>query len=115
MQFLLMINGDESARANMSKDELGKVFEQYMAYTKMLKDGGHFVAGDALQPEATGARVRVRGGKRTVVDGPFAETKEVLGGYYLVNCETKEQAIELAAKCPGAAHGTMEVRPVVQY
>jgi hypothetical protein len=80
-----------------------------------MKKAGVFVAGDALQPTATATTVRVRSGQRVVTDGPFAETKEQLGGYYLINVKSLDQAIEWADKCPGSKSGTMEIRPVMVF
>ena len=85
----------------------------YGDFTQEVKDGGQMVSGDALQPVATATTVSVRGGKVQTVDGPFAETKEQLGGYYLLDCKDLDEAIALAAKIPSAAFGRIEVRPVM--
>jgi hypothetical protein len=84
-------------------------------YTQWLKDSGAYVAGDALAPTSSATTVRVRDGKTLTTDGPFAETKEQLGGYYLVEVENLDDAIAAAARCPGASGGTMEVRPIVVF
>jgi hypothetical protein len=85
----------------------------YMAYSQMLAESGKMVAGDPLEDITTATTVRVRDGKRLVTDGPYAETKEYLGGYYIIDCATLDEALDLAAKCPGAIYGQVEVRPVV--
>jgi len=89
------------------------VFGAYMAYTQALKDAGAFVAGDPLQPSTTATTVRLRNDTRQVLDGPYADTKEQLGGYYLVEVKDLDEAVAWAARCPGATHGVMEVRPVM--
>ena len=83
----------------------------YRAYTEAMKQAGAFVAGDALQPSDTATVVRVRDGRTQVLDGPYAEAKEQLAGYYLIEAKDLDAALEWAARCPGAAWGTMEVRP----
>ena len=89
--------------------------QEYFSYTEELRRAGAYVAGDALQPTDTARSVRVRDGERTVTDGPFAETREVLGGYYLVDVESEEEALEWAAKIPSARFGTIEVRRIVVF
>jgi hypothetical protein len=113
MQYMLLIYGDESKWAELSPDQLSAEMGAYFAYTQELAKAGVLVAGDELQPVATAKTVSLETGKQKVVDGPFAETKETLGGYYLVKAETVEEALAWAAKCPGAKYGRIEVRPVV--
>jgi hypothetical protein len=113
MQYILLIYGEESLWANMSPEKLSEEMGAYMAYTQDLAKAGVLVAGDELQPVATAKTISVSGGKQKVVDGPFAETKETLGGYYLIKAESVEDALAWAAKCPGAKYGRIEVRPVV--
>jgi hypothetical protein len=113
MQYMLFIYGDEKAREAMSEEERNRVFQEYGAYTQELRDKGVMVAGDALQPTSSATTVRVRDGEQLTTDGPFAETKEQLGGYYLIDVETLDEAIEWAAKIPGARQGTIEVRPLM--
>jgi hypothetical protein len=113
MQYMLLIYGEESAWANLTPDQLSQEMGAYFAYTEELQKAGVAVAGHELQPVATAKTVSVGGGKQKVVDGPFAETKETLGGYYLIECETQDDALAWAAKCPGARYGRIEVRPVV--
>lgn len=113
MQYMLLIYGEESMWASLSPDQISTEMGAYMAYTQDLAKAGVLVAGDELQPVATAKTVSLLGGKQKVVDGPFAETKEALGGYYLIKAETIEEALAWAAKCPGAKYGRVEVRPVV--
>ena len=119
MQYLMLIYSNEKAEAaEMAKlDEAARneVFGQWMKYTEDLKQAGVFVAGDALQPTSTATSVRSRGGERIVTDGPFAETKEQLGGYYLIDVKNLDDALAWAGKCPGAAYGTIEVRPIMVF
>ena len=112
MQYMLLIYGDEQALATATPDQLGKQFERYNQYSQWLKDQGLFVGGDPLTSTEQATTVRVRGGKTTTTDGPFAETKEQLGGYYIVEAENLDRAIEAAGRCPGAEDGSMEVRPI---
>jgi hypothetical protein len=88
---------------------------EYDAYTKMLRDRGAFVAGDALWPTSSATTVRIRDGRTVMTDGPFAETKEALGGYYQVEAKDLDEALEIAAACPGARWGSVEVRPIVDF
>ena len=113
MQYILLIYGEESKWAELSPDQLSAEMGAYFAYTQDLAKAGVLVAGDELQPVATAKTVSLETGKQKVVDGPFAETKETLGGYYLIKAETIEDALAWAAKCPGAKYGRIEVRPVV--
>lgn len=114
MQYILLIYGVEPT-TQQSPEEFQKEMDAYNAYTKMLQDRKAMVAGEALHPISAATTVRVRDGKITSTDGPFAETKEVLGGYYVVNAKDLDEAIEFAAACPGAKHGSMEVRPLVDF
>jgi hypothetical protein len=113
MRYMILISGDEKSEPQASSADRDQVFAAYMKYTQDLQKAGVYLAGDALMPTATGARVAVRDGKRTIVDGPFAEAKEVIGGYYLIQVKSKEEAVEWASRCPGAHHGTVEVRHVL--
>lgn len=113
MQYILLIYGEESKWANLTPDQLSQEMGAYMAYTQDLAKAGVLVAGDELQPVSTAKTISVADGKQKVVDGPFAETKETLGGYYLIKAESHEDALAWAAKCPGARYGRIEVRPVV--
>jgi len=113
MQYMLLIYNDPSAWDSMPEDEQGAVFNAYGTFTAELQESGKLVAGDALQPISTATSVRVRNGETLTTDGPFAETKEVLGGYYLIDVDTLDEALEWAAKIPSARYGHIEVRPVV--
>jgi len=113
MQYLLMIYEDESVRAERSPEEVQSMLAGYGAFTKELQEAGKMIAGDALDRVNTATTVRVRGGKAMTVDGPFAETKEQLGGYYLVEADDLDDALAIAAKIPTAATGSIEVRPVM--
>jgi hypothetical protein len=111
---MLLIYDDEQLWANMDEAERGRVFQAYGAYTEDMRTKGVFVAGDALQPTATATTVRERDGERLVTDGPFAETKEQLGGYYVIEVESLDEALDWAARIPSAKLGSIEVRPVLQ-
>ena len=115
MKYILLIYGDEAAGANMSEAEQKAQYDDYFGYTTALRDSGAYVGGEALREVKSATTVRVRNGKTTTTDGPFAETKEQLGGYYMVDCNNLDEAIEWAAKLPGARNGSIEVRPVVVF
>jgi hypothetical protein len=107
---------DEEAKLNtMSKEEGEAFMGEYFAFTDGIKKSGHYLAGDALQPVSTATSVRMRNGKLSTTDGPFAETKEQLGGYYLINARDLNEAIQIASRIPSARTGTVEVRPVVEF
>jgi hypothetical protein len=112
MQYILLIYGNEAGMQAASKADIERMMTAYGAYTEAMKKAGILVAGDRLKPSSTGSTVRVADGKTKVLDGPYAETKEQLGGYYLINVPDLDAALSWAARCPGAAHGTIEVRPV---
>ncbi len=115
MRYLLLIYGNESAGAAMSPAEQEAEMGEYWAYTSAVNEAGVNLGGEALHPTATATTVRVREGKTLTTDGPFAETKEQLGGYYLLNCNNLDEAIAWAAKIPGARSGMIEVRPIVEF
>ena len=115
MQFLCLIYEAESLMTTRSDEENGQIFQEYMTYTDDIKSSGHFVAGDALQPTSTATTIRIQSGERVVTDGPFAETKEQLGGYYLLECDSLDEAIEQASKIPSAKFGSIEVRPIMLF
>jgi len=113
LQYVLLIYGDETRFSPPSTPEDSRaMLEPWEKYTQWLTDEGLMKAGDALQPTATATSVRVENGEPLVTDGPFAETKEQLGGYYLIEADGLDTALEAAKKCPGAQGGTIEVRPV---
>jgi hypothetical protein len=113
MQYLLLIYEQEDRFSNLGEAAMGGELEEYKAFGKEFARA--IKAGDALQPTGTATTVRVREGKRLSTDGPFAETKEQLGGYYLVEAEDLDQAIAMAAKIPAARYGCIEVRPVMKF
>jgi hypothetical protein len=115
VQYMLLIYGDEAARDTLGDEERRQIFQAYGAFTQELRDAGAMVAGDALQPTESATTVRVQNDETLTTDGPFAETKEQLGGYYLIEAESLDEAIEWAAKIPGARHGAIEVRPVMVF
>ncbi len=114
MQYLVLIYSEESTEPP-DPAQIGAVMDEYNAYTQMLRDRGAYVSGEALQPTATATTVRVRDGQTLTADGPFAETKEALGGFYLVEASDLDEALQLGAACPGAKYGSIEVRPIVDF
>jgi hypothetical protein len=114
MQYLVLIYSEEPTQPP-DPAQIGQVMEEYNAYTQMLRDRGAYVAGEALQPTATATTVRVRDGQTMTTDGPFAETKETLGGFYQVEAKDLDEALQLGAACPGAKYGSIEVRPIVDF
>ena len=116
MKYALLIYGDEAAGASASPEEMQQVMDAWWAYeAELQKQQGLRLAGEALQPTRTATCVRVEGGEPVTVDGPFAETKEQLGGFYLLECKDLDEAIEWAVKCPGSKGGTIEIRPVMEF
>jgi hypothetical protein len=114
MRYLLMICNEEREFNNLSEAQVTPVMAEYMALIDQLKAKGQYVSGARLQPVAAATSVRVRDGKRLVTDGPFAETREQLGGYFLVEAKDLDEAIDIAARIPGARFGTVEVRPIME-
>jgi len=112
MQYMLMIYGNEKAMLSASKEVAAKIMAAYTAYTEAMKKAGVYIGGNRLKPTASATTVRAPDGKTSVVDGPFAETKEQLGGYYMIEAPDLDSALSWAARCPGAAHGAIEVRPI---
>ena len=115
MRYLLAIYGDESQRDAMTPEDGVAMMEAYNAYTQEVERAGVMLGGDGLQASSTATTVRVRDDERLITDGPFAETREQLAGFYLLECKDLDEAIEWAAKIPGAQTGTIEVRPVIDY
>ena len=115
MQYLCLIYGDENLADKMSKEEAEKMYGEYFAYTDGIRKSGHYIGGNPLKATSTATTIRVRNGKVSTTDGPFAETKEQLGGYYLVEAPDLDKAIEMAAKIPGARFGSVEVRPIQAF
>lgn len=114
MRYLLLIYTEESNEPP-PPEVIDQVMADYWAYEKAVADAGVKEAGEALQGTQTATTVRIKDGERVVTDGPYAETREVLGGFYLLDVPDLDAAIEWAARCPGAKYGTMEVRPIMEF
>lgn len=112
MQYLLMLYSDESGWTRMTPAEQQQGIAAYQAYTEALKKAGVFVGSNRLSPISSATTVRLVNGKTQVLDGPYTDTKEQVGGYYLIDVPNLDSALSWAARCPGAGHGTVEVRPV---
>ncbi len=112
MRYLLLIYGDEGRET--TPEEQGKILQAYGAFTQDLQERGLMRAGEALEGVSTARTLRVRNGERIVSDGPFAETKEQLGGFYAIECDSLDEAIETAARIPTAEHGSIEIRPIME-
>jgi hypothetical protein len=115
MQYLLMIYQNEAEYGQIDAATSKKMLEEYGAFTQGIIQSGNFKAGDRLQPTTTATTVRVREGKTLTTDGPFAETREQLGGYYLIEAKDLDTALAIAARIPGARYGSIEVRPIWVY
>ena len=118
MRYALLIVDSETAHPSPeppAPEVIEQVMKAYTDYTQMLKDRGAYLGGEALQPNPTATTVRVQDGKSIVTDGPFVEAKEALGGFYLVEARDLDEALELAAACPGAQFGAIEVRPIMEF
>ena len=114
MQYLALIYAEDGASPSPGDAGFEEYMKGYFAATQTYKDSGVFQGGNALQHTSTATSVRIRDGKRETMDGPFAETKERLGGYYLLDCKDLDEAIEMAALIPDAKYGTVEVRPIME-
>jgi hypothetical protein len=115
MRYLCLIYDEESIIEGMPKDESDAFMGEYFAFTEGIRESGQYIAGEALHPVSTATTVRIRNGKLSTTDGPFAETKEQLGGFYLIEAHDLNEAIQVAAKIPSARYGSIEVRPVVDF
>ena len=115
MRYLLLINTDEAAEAARSDEENQAIYGAYFAFSDEIRNSGAYITGEALQPTSTATTVRVRNGQTLTTDGPYAETKEQLGGYYLIKAADLDEAISWAAKIPGAKEGAIEVRPIMEF
>jgi hypothetical protein len=115
VRYLLLIYDDEQMWARMAPEESAKLMQEYFDYSSWLEGKGWFHGGDALQPTQTATTVRVREGERILTDGPFAETKEQLGGYYLIDVPGLDEALEAAERIPSARLGSIEIRPVMEF
>lgn len=114
MRYVLLIYGNEADYANLSQEEQASIFKGYGDFTEEVSSRGIFNGGEPLMPTSSATTVRVRDGKLLTTDGPFAETREQLGGYYILDCKNLDEAIELAARIPGARDGSIEIRPIAQ-
>ena len=112
MKYLCLIYNDEREMGTMPRPDGEKMMTEHWQVTEDIKKSGHYKGGDALQPTTTATTVRVRQGKVATTDGPFAETKEQLGGFYMIDARDLNDAIQVAARIPGAKTGSIEVRPV---
>lgn len=116
MRYLLLIYDNEQAMAGKTPEEMEPIMSEWFSYTDALQKSGNMLGGDALQPTQTATTVRIAQGKTITSDGPFAETKEQLGGYYIINVENLDDAVEWASKMPNLpSGGTVEVRPIMQF
>jgi hypothetical protein len=115
MKYLCLIYDEEKKLGAMSKNETDSFMAEYGAFSKSVRDGGQYIAGEALKPVSTATTVRVRNGKMSATDGPFAETREQLGGFYLLNARDLNEAIQLASRIPSAKIGSIEVRPIMDF
>ena len=115
MKYICLIYDEEKKAAAMTKAEGDAFMGEYFAFTEGIKKSGQYVSGEALQPVQSATTVRVRDGKMSTTDGPFAETKEQLGGFYLITANDLDEALQVASKIPSARIGSVEVRPVVDF
>lgn len=113
MQYMVLIYQNEAARQQASEKQIAETVGAYTAYTQAMRDSGVFVAGAPLQPSTTATTVRLVDGRSKVLNGPYAETKEQLGGYYLIDVPDLDAALSWAARCPGVQTGVLEVRPIL--
>ncbi len=115
MKYLCLIYDNESVMNDMSKPDMDTFMGDYFAFTSDVQRTGHYIAGEALQPVATATTLRMRNGQLSTTDGPFAETKEQLGGFYLIEARDLTEALQVAARIPSVRTGSVEVRPVVDF
>ena len=115
MKYILLIYDNEKVWADMPQEQQGQLFGEYMSFTEGIKKSGNYLSGNPLQPVSTATTVRVRDGKTLITDGPFAETREQFGGYYLIEAKDLDAALAIAARSPGARTGSIEVRPIWVY
>jgi hypothetical protein len=114
VKYILLIHDDEQVWAGRTQPERQQIYSEYMQFTEQIKASGQYVASAPLHPTSSAKSVRIRGGKALVTDGPFAETREQLGGYFLVDAKDLDEAIGIAARIPSARWGTIEVRPIME-
>ena len=113
MKYLCLIYDEEKKMTSMSKSESDAFMGEYFAFTEGIRKSGHYIGGEALQPIQTATTVRVRNGKVSTTDGPFAETQEQLGGFYLIEAKDLNDALQVASRIPSVRTGSIEVRPLV--
>jgi len=113
MKYILLIYCNEAEAAARGDEVNGQIYQEYMTYSEDIAKSGHMIAGDPLEPSSTATTVRVKNGKIVKTDGPFAETREQLGGYYLIEAKDLDEAVSLAARIPDARYGSIEIRPVM--
>ncbi len=114
MKYLCLIYSDETVWPKLPQAEVDDMMAQYRAFSEDIKQSGHYIGGYRLHPPDAATTVRVRNGKLSTTDGPYAETKEQLGGYYMIEAKDLNDAIQVASKIPGARYGSIEVRPIVE-
>ena len=112
MKYICLIYSDESQWPKLPQNAMEQMMSEYREFTNSIKASGHYVTGDRLQPTAAATTVRIRDGRLSATDGPFAETKEQLGGFYIVEARDLNEAVQIASRIPGARHGSIEVRPI---
>jgi hypothetical protein len=115
MRYLVLIYGEESAMGDTPPEEMAAEMKRWNDYTAWLQEKGWHLGGEALEPTSSATTVREQNGKILTTDGPFAETKEQLGGYYLIRCSNLDEAIEAASKIPSVGRGSIEVRPIMEF
>lgn len=115
MKYMFLIYGEESNEAQLTAAERDAMLSEYFAFSKETRAKGVYIDGDELKPTATATTLRPYKGQLATTDGPYAETKEQLGGFFILECQTMDEAVGWAAKLPGAHHGSIEVRPVVNF
>ena len=115
MKYLCLIYDEEAKFGSMPKPEMDALMGEYFAFTKDIRQSGHYLGGNDLQPTRNATTVRVRNGRMSTTDGPFAETKEQLGGYYLIEAKDLNEAIQIASRIPSSKRGSIEVRPIQEH
>jgi len=115
MKYICLIYDEEKKLHALSKTESDALMSEYRAFTASIKESGHWLAGEPLKPVSTASTVRVRNGKLSTTDGPFAETREQLGGFYMIDARDLNEALQIAARIPSAKIGSIEVRPVMDF
>jgi hypothetical protein len=115
MQYLLMLFGNEAAAANATPAELEAEIAEHMAFTEAITKRGIYKGGEALHDTGKATTLRMHNGKYVITDGPFAETKEQLGGYYIIDCKDLDEALEVAKMCPASKTGSIELRPIMVF